>query len=618
MMEKEEPVVNPIPEMIEEKQEEKLPFESEVWTLRDFVKKMNGNLKFILSYMLLKTKTPIDPSVVISPKMTKIIYNLIAGKREYYVTQEEEDEELAKLQSTGKSPIVERNPVVAILGGVSTGKTSLFSSLCEVEPDPTTNYNFGTVEDKYPVTLFDTPGNELLSPIRDNILKASDIALILISSETGVTNDTEESIKLCRKYNKPFIFVLTKYDISTQFTIEDVIAKLADMGCQVEQLGGNYEMIIYSTLKDTKSNKNNLMESILIHSLESSEMKTESPESVKGTGYVLDSGKTKNLGFYSLLLLKKGELRKGDYVSSNLNKTRVKSIKSKNGGNVETVKESQIAYVYGFSKDTISNPGSVFDVFATEQEANKVAEITKIDSSKTKINDLIDDKLNTSLDQIDKVRPKTNKNFQNEDSDRYKYIPTIIRCDVKAIVEPIKMAIEKLRSTGISKICKYKVLDADIDNLTQDDVDLFDKPGIVVAYNSTISSTMQNKLKKQEIKLISGEKIEDIVKTAEEELVQFLGEKKLGRVMGMAQILKVFEASKKRNAAGCVVTYGRMTPFYEARVLRGDNVLYYGKISSLRRTTEEAREIQEGESCGITFEDFNDFKVGDIIEAYSD
>eukprot|EP00375_Theileria_parva_P001244 XP_763915.1 hypothetical protein [Theileria parva strain Muguga] len=600
--ENKQPVINKISQKICKTFDEVPHQEPDECTLREYVKELKGNLKFILKYILLKTKIIINPSVRISQKMAKILRNLIIEKREFHITDEEEAEELNKLHNSENSPIHSRKPVVAILGGTSSGKTSLFSSLCGVKPDPNTNYNFGTAEHKYPATLLDTPANGLLSPIRDNMLKESDIALILISADTGVTKETEESIKQCKKLNKPFIFVLTKFDMSTQSTIEDVATKLADIGCELEHHGGKYEMILYSTLNDTESSKNSLMETILINSLESSDMLLEKPDSANSDGYIIDVGKNETSGCYALILVKNGELRKGDYISSAINTMRVKSLKDKNGEDLVSVKPSEIGFAYGFSKDSTFDTGMPFQSFSTKKQADLAS----------------DEKIRVGLAIIDQVRQKTHKTFQNMDPENFTYAYAIIRAELKSVVEIIKTEIEKMRSYGINNTWRYKVLDARMSKITQKDVSIFKHPGIALLYNYKISNTLKKKLSEKNITVVEGEKLDDIVDMAKEELRKIAGEKRLGILSGKAQILKVFEASKKKNAAGCLVTYGTINPYLDVRIIREDRILFNGKISSLRRTKEEASEICEGETCGITLENFNDFKVGDVIEAYSD
>ncbi|BAM42252.1 uncharacterized protein TOT_040000622 [Theileria orientalis strain Shintoku] len=557
-----------------------LPYESESCTLREFVRRIRGDLKVVMSYISLKIRGLVNPETTISQTMGKIIINFVKNKKIFEVEREEEEFEFSQFKEQNCSQEDDRIPVVALLGGPEEGKSALFENLCGKEPETESNFNFGKVKHKFPITLFDTPGNELLSPIRDNILKASDMALILISAETGVTKHTLEAISRCKEMKVPFLFVLTKLDESSQENIESVISKLASAGINLEQIGGEYQMISFSTLEDSETNRETLMEAIILQSSISERRKSESDGNAKAHGYVLDSGKSKNQGFYSLLLVNKGTLKKGDNLVNGVASVKIKSIRNGEGELMKELTQSECGYVYGFDKETTAEPGSTFQAYGTEDESDTMTE--------------------------------------NEENDSVKYVPALVRSDVKAMAEAIKVAVEKLKCIGVSRTCKYKVLEANIGNLKQDDVGVLEGNGLVVACNSPISNTLETKLGKQGIKVVTGDNIVDIVKKVEEELPEYLGEKKLGRLVGTAKILKLFEASKKRKAAGCVVTFGRLEPSYDFRVMRGDKFLYYGKISSLRRTTEEASEILETESCGITFQDFNDFKVGDVIEAYVD
>ncbi|UKK02569.2 hypothetical protein MACK_002662 [Theileria orientalis] len=557
-----------------------LPYESESCTLREFVRRIRGDLKVIMSYISLKIRGLVNPETKISQTMAKIILNFVKNKKVFEVEREEEEFEFSQFKEKNYSQPDDRIPVVALLGGPGEGKSAIFKYLCGKEPDDESNFNFGKVQHKFPVTLFETPGNELLTPIRDNILRGSDMALILISSETGVTKHTLEAINKCKELKVPFLFVLTKFDMSSQETIETIISKLASMGVNLEQIGGEYQMISFSTLQDSETNKENLMEAIILQSSISENRNSEIDWKTKSDGYVLDSGKNKSQGFYSLLLVKNGTLKKGDNVVIGLTNVKIKSIRNSEGELLKELKQSECGYVYGFDKETTAEPGSKFQAYGTEDDSNTL--------------------------------------MKNEENDSAKYIPVLVRSDVKAMAESIKVAIEKLKCIGVSRTCRYKVLEANIGNLKQDDVGLLEGSGLVVACNSPISNTLETKLGKQGIKVVTGDNIVDIVKKVEKELPEYLGERKLGRLVGTAKILKLFDASKKRKAAGCVVTFGRLEPCYDFRVMRDDKFLYYGKISSLRRTTEEASEILETESCGITFQDFNDFKVGDVIEAYID
>ncbi|UKJ89570.2 hypothetical protein MACJ_002821 [Theileria orientalis] len=585
-----------------------LPYESESCTLREFVRRIRGDLKVVMSYLSLKIRGLVNPETTVSQTMGKIILNFVKNKKIFEVEREEEEFEFSQFKEKNCSQVDDRIPVVALLGGPGEGKTALFKYLCGKDPDAESNFNFGKVTHKFPITLFDTPGNELLSPIRDNILRGSDMALILISSETGVTKHTLEAINRCKELKVPFLFVLTKFDMSSQETIESVISKLASTGVNLEQIGGEYQMISFSTVQDSETNKQSLMEAIILQSSISENRTSESDGNAKSDGYVLDSGKNKSQGFYSLLLVKKGTLKKGDNLVIGLANVKIKSIRNSEGEPLKELKQSECGYVYGFDKETTAEPGSKFQAYGTEDESNTLIEINKVHSAQDEMNRILTERMNESLKGLDK----------NEENDSVKYIPVLVRSDVKAMAESIKVAIEKLECIGVSRTCRYKVLEANIGNLKQDDVGVLEGTGLVVACNSPISNTLEAKLGKQGIKVVSGDNIVDVVKKVEEELPEYLGERKLGRLVGAAKILKLFDASKKRKAAGCVVTFGRLEPCYDFRVMRDDKFLYYGKISSLRRTTEEASEILETESCGITFQDFNDFKVGDVIEAYVD
>ncbi|AFZ81136.1 hypothetical protein BEWA_005440 [Theileria equi strain WA] len=591
-----------------------IPSNSEKCTISEFSNRIGGNLKQIMRFLFLKTNTPITSSQNIQPVTAKLVYNFVFGKDEYEINREILDQELGVLKNSGTFKSEDRPPVIALLGHASHGKTTLFNALCNIKTDKTNatqNIKAYPMHGNFLATLIDTPGLELFSSMRTSGIVSADMALVLVSADEGLTDKTIECINLCREHSLPFIIVVTKSDLASGTAIENIATQLADMDVVIEDLGGSTQLILVSFLKDRESSIRNILDGIMLQAAaHPRKIESKIVEGVLGDGYILECGKSKGLGFYSYLILKNGSAKKGNFISSSSTSSKIRIIKNYQGKVVDVGNSSDVLYVYGFEKNSVPNPGDKFTIYANEDYATTLSEHNKDTLVESMIQRKVSSQIEAALQELD---------FNEVKSDFITYIPAVLKCSAKGLIEPVKAALEKIQSVGVKNIAQYKVIHADIGNINLDDIQHFNgQKGLAVALDADINTTVTAKVKKLDIKVIKGDSVQNVLDMATAALDVLLGEKKLGECVGRAEILKLFGASKNRKAAGCVVKFGTIRPEFSVRIVRGDMPLYYGKISSLRHTTESASEVLESESCGITFVDFNDFQVGDFVETYID
>ncbi|EAN31630.2 putative integral membrane protein [Theileria parva strain Muguga] len=266
--------------------------------------------------------------------------------------------------------------------------------------------------------------------------------------------------------------------------------------------------------------------------------------------------------------------------------------------------------------DVSNNTGVTFGTECLNNLLNTTNTVPNIDCNVD--DDIIHDMITPEQELTYPLISKSFQTFHGVYTNHCLYVDAIIRADEINIAETLRKQIKSMISYGINHIWKYNVLDANTKTLKQDDVYMIKRPGVAIAFNYKISKAMQKKLSEKNIKLIKGEKIDNILEMAWDELIRIAGQNRIVTIYGKAEVKEVAKDSEDKNAGRCVVTYGKINPFLNVRIIRGDRIFYYGKISTSTKGIQYPIEIYKGETCWITLEEFDDIKVGDVIEAYSD
>ncbi|HEX9074435.1 MAG TPA: translation initiation factor IF-2 [Anaerolineae bacterium] len=493
--------------------------------------------------------------------------------------------------------LVLRPPVVTVMGHVDHGKTSVLdvirhAHVAEGEAGGITQHigAYQIVHNGKRITFLDTPGHEAFTAMRARGAKATDIAIIVVAADDGVMPQTREAIDHARAAQVPIIVALNKMD-KANANPERVKQQLGDMGLAV--WGGKDEVTVVPISAKQKLGVDELLENILLVS-ELADLRANPRK--PGTGIVIESKLDKQQGPMATLLVHEGTLHIGDAVLVGDVWGKIRAMFNDHG---ETVKEAGPAMpvaVTGLSD--VPGAGEKFAVVADERLARTRAEERAI--------------AKRQAEQKTTRAVSLNDLFAQFEAGNVKELNLIVKADVQGSLEPIVSSLEKL---GDDKI-KVKIIHQGIGTITRSDVMLaVASQGIVIGFNVGVESAGQSLAESEGIDIREYNIIYKLIEDIDKALKGMLEPVFKDVMVGRAQVLQVFRM-KKTAAAGLRVTQGKIVRNATARVLRGETELYKGPIASLKRFTEDVKEVAEGYECGLALEKFNDFQEGDQIEFY--
>jgi translation initiation factor IF-2 len=505
--------------------------------------------------------------------------------------EEEVQEDLSKL-----SP---RAPVVTIMGHVDHGKTSLLDAIRETRVTETEAGGITQHIGAYKVNLkgkdivfLDTPGHEAFTSMRARGAKVTDIVVLVVAADDGVMPQTVEAINHAKAANVPIVVAVNKVD-KPEANVAKVKSELSEQGIISEEWGGHNIFVEVSAKK--RMGIERLLEMILLQA-EIMELKANPEREAKGT--IIEAKLDRGRGPVATLLIQTGHIKVGDALLSGAHVGKVRALIDDSGKRIVEAGPSTPVEVIGFS--AVPSAGDVFTVVEDEKRARQIA-LTRLQKQRSleiaKAKKLTLDELYTKI-QEGKIRE----------------LNIIIKGDVQGSVEAIKEAFENI----IHPEVKVKVIHTSVGGINESDVMLAAASNaIIIGFNVRPETKAAQVAEKEgvDVRLYSViyEAIEDVKKALEGMLEPTLKEKVLGR----AEVRQTFAASKLGTIAGSYVVDGYMSRVCDGiRVLRDNIIVYEGKMGSLKRFKDDVREVQAGYECGILVENFNDIKVGDILENY--
>jgi translation initiation factor IF-2 len=494
---------------------------------------------------------------------------------------------------------ITRPPVVTIMGHVDHGKTSLLdvirkANVASGEAGGITQhigaYNV-TLEDGKSITFLDTPGHEAFTAMRARGANATDVAVIVVAADDGMMPQTAEAINHAKSAGVPIIVAVNKMD-KPGANPEKIKQQLTEFELVPEEWGGTTIFCQVSALK--KEGIKELLEQISLVA-EMQDLKANPKRSA--TGIVIESKVEKGKGCVATLLVKDGTIAVGDHIVAGVVRGRVKSLTNDRGERKQSVGPGLPVEVVGL--DDTAMAGDRFDVLKSEEQVEKVSAIRKEQAA------ALSNKGNTKL-SLEDIFAKVNKGDVKE-------LAIILKTDVHGSLEAIQGMLAKL----VSKEVKTRVLHAAVGGITESDVLLAQtSKGIIIGFNVRPDVGAQNKAKQIGIEIrtytIVYELMDDIKKAMSGLLTPDIVEK----VMGRAEVRNTFSVPKIGTIAGTFVIDGKIQRSNQVRLLRNGKILFEGKIASLKRFKDDAKEVAEGFECGIGIENYNDIKVGDQIEAF--
>ncbi|MBP1751959.1 MAG: infB [Geobacteraceae bacterium] len=507
------------------------------------------------------------------------------------------DEMLEAVPDTPES-LVKRPPVVTIMGHVDHGKTSLLDAIRETNVIAgeaggiTQHIGAYDVELKgRKITFLDTPGHAAFTAMRARGAKVTDIVILVVAADDGVMPQTREAINHSKAAGVPIIIAINKID-KPEAKPEKIKQELMEFGLVSEEWGG--ETIFVEVSAKKRINLEALLEMVLLQA-DVMELKANPAKEARGT--IIEAKLDRGRGPVATVLVQDGTLNVGDYFVSGVHFGRVRAMQNERGVKIPVATPSMPAEVIGFAG--VPDAGDSFVVLADEKQAKEIASYRQQKIRETEL-------AKTSKLSLEQLYEKIQKGEVKE-------LNVIIKGDVQGSVEAVSESLRKLTTDAIRLV----VIHASVGAITETDVNLAAASNaIVLGFNVRPEVKAQSLAEKEGVDIrlynIIYDAVDDIKKAMEGLLEPTLREKQLGH----AEIREVFSVPKHGNVAGCYVLDGKMVRNMPVRLLRDNVVIYEGKMASLRRFKDDIKEVASGYECGISLENYNDIKIGDIIEAY--
>ena len=491
-----------------------------------------------------------------------------------------------------------RPPVVTIMGHVDHGKTSLLDAIREAnviagEAGGITQHigAYDVELNGRKITFLDTPGHEAFTAMRARGAKVTDIVILVVAADDGVMPQTREAINHSKAAEVPIIVAVNKID-KPDARPENVKRELMEFGLVSSEWGGDATMVEVSAKKRT--NLDELLEMILLQA-DVMELKANPNKLAKGT--VVEAKLDKGRGPVATVLVQEGTLKNGDYCVVGVHSGRVRAMQNDRGEKVLEAGPSMPVELVGLSG--VPDAGDVFVAMNDEKQAKEIATLRQIKHREIEL------AKHTKLSLEDL--------YKKIQSGEVKDLNVIIKGDVHGSIEAVGESLRKLSTDAV----RLNVLHSAVGAVTETDVNLAAaSKAIIIGFNVRPEAKGQSLAEKEgvDIRLYSiiYDAVEDVKKAMEGLLAPTLKEKFLGR----AEIREVFSVPKIGNVAGSYILDGKMLRNAQIRLLRDNIVVHEGKLSSLRRIKDDVKEVASGYECGIGIDNYNDIKIGDIIEAF--
>ncbi|SHN23995.1 translation initiation factor IF-2 [Cyclobacterium lianum] len=538
--------------------------------------------------------------VSINQRLDAEAITIIADEFNYDVEFTKSDEEEAEIKvEEDPEEMVERAPIVTIMGHVDHGKTSLLdyirrSKVTHGEAGGITQH-IGAYDVEtstgHKIAFLDTPGHEAFTAMRARGAKITDVAIIVIAADDNVMPQTKEAINHAQVAGVPMIFAINKVD-KPNANPDKIREELANMNLLVEDWGGKYQ----SQEISAKSGQgiDDLLEKVLLES-EILELKANPNKNAVGT--VVEASLDKGRGYVTTIMVQAGTLRVGDTILAGQHYGRVKAMFDHLGQKVEAAGPSTPVQVLGLSG--APQAGDVFKVYDSEREAREIA---------------------NSREQIQREQSlRTKKHITLDEIGRrlaigsFKELNIIIKGDVDGSVEALSDSLLKLSKDEV----KVSIIHQGVGQISESDVLLASaSDAIILGFQVRPSANAKRLAEQEEIEIRHYSIIYDAINQIKDAIEGMLEPEFEEVITGNIEVREVFKISKVGTVAGCYVTDGYIQRKNKIRVIRDGIVIHEGEISALKRFKDDVNEVKYGYECGVSIKGFNDIQVGDTFEGY--
>ena len=491
-----------------------------------------------------------------------------------------------------------RPPVIVVMGHVDHGKTSLLDTIrktnvIEGEAGGITQaigaYKV-KVKDRE-ITFLDTPGHEAFTAMRARGAQITDIAILVVAANDGVKPQTVEAINHAKSAGIPIIVAINKIDLPDS-NIEKVKQELMAYDLVPEEWGGDTIFVPISAKKG--ENIDQLLEMVL---LEADVLELKANPHKQSKGVVIEARLDKSKGAIATMLVQRGTLDVGDTIIVGSSIGRIRAMANENGKRVKSAGPSTPVEIMGLTE--VPEAGDIFYEIKDEKTAKHLIEKRKREAREHSINN----GTKVTLDNL----------FSQMEEGNLKTLNLIVKADVQGSVEAIKQSMEKLQNEEV----RVKVIHAAAGAVNESDVTLAKvSNAIIIAFNVRPNQTAKDMADKEEVEIKQYSVIYQAIEEVEAAMKGMLDPKYEEKVIGTAEVRQTFKISNVGTIAGAYVLTGKVERNAGVRIIRENVVIHEGKLATLKRFKDDAKEVSKGFECGIQIENYNDIKEGDIIEAY--
>jgi translation initiation factor IF-2 len=567
-------------------------------SVRDFSQalgvSMGELIKILMNLGQMKTATQ---------SLTDDEVELIAAelKREVNIKHAADEEDEPEAFDDADEALRARPPVVTIMGHVDHGKTTLLDAIrnakvVETEAGGITQH-IGAYQvdvDGRKVTFLDTPGHEAFTAMRARGAKVTDIAVLVVAADDSVMPQTRESISHARAAEVPMVVAVNKIDLPDA-NPDRVLADLSADGLQPEEWGGTTQVARVSAKQQT--GLDDLLERILL--VADAELDLRANPEAEASGPIIESRLDVGRGPVATMLVQRGTLKVGDAIVAGDAWGKVRALYNYKGEKLQSAGPGDPVEILGFDRPpTAGELARVVDNERTARDsAQKRAERLRREQRASQRPSGV------SLENL----------FESLQAGEVKDLNLVVKADVQGSVEAIVSELEKIQHPEV----RVNVIHQGVGGITENDIMLAAASnGMVVGFNVRPNAETRAVAEREGVAIRTYDVIYKLTEDIEQALVGMLTAVKTEETIGEAEVRDTFKASRVGTIAGCMVTNGVIRRGAQARVIRDSTVIYTTTIDSLKRFQDDAREVQEGFECGLHLANFDDVKVGDIVEAF--
>lgn len=529
---------------------------------------------------------------------------IVADEFEISVKYKDHDDVLDYVEEIKEEDIGDdvRAPIVTIMGHVDHGKTSLLdyiknTKVVHGEAGGITQHigAYQVTKDGKDITFIDTPGHEAFTAMRSRGSSITDVVIIVVAADDGVKPQTVEAISHAKASGAPIIVAVNKID-KPAANVDMVKTQMADHDILATDWGGNYDFVNVSA--HTGEGIDDLLETIL---LQTEILELKGDKSAKAKAMVVESSLEKGKGPVATVIVQNGTLRVGDSIVADTTFGKVRALINDLGENVKELTLSQPGQVLGLAD--VPSAGAVLVSMENEKDARDIAQ-KRAEAARVKE---LSKSTKVSLEELSAMVAEG----------KIKALPVIIKADVQGSLEAIKGSLEKLKNDEV----KINIIHAGVGGITESDVALASasENTVILGFNVRPTGLVKTKAKKDGVEIRTYNIIYALLDDVRDLLTGMMSPVYEEENTGQAEVREVFKIGGVGSIAGCFVSDGQVIRGGKARVIRNGIVIHdNSNITSLKRFKDEVRDVGKGYECGIMLEDYNDIKVGDVIETFKE